>query len=147
MKMNVYTRPDFDTYFMGIARAVSERADCRRRKAGAVLVRDCRIVSTGYNGSYSGGPSCLAGDCPRGLLSREELLPLSDYEHGPGRCISTHAEANAVLYAGREAAIGATLYVHSGEPCSACLKTIRAVSIARVVYTAGESFAVMNPND
>lgn len=59
-------RPGWDQYFLGIAQAVSARADCTRRKVGAVIVKDRRIVSTGYNGAASGEGSCLAGDCPRG---------------------------------------------------------------------------------
>jgi dCMP deaminase len=93
-------RPGWDEYFVNIARAVAERSDCRRRKVGAVLVdTGRRIVGTGYTGAPSGHPGCLEGACPRGLLSYDEVKEFSAYDSGPGRCISVHAEANALLYA------------------------------------------------
>ncbi len=123
-------RPDWDVYFLGIAKAVAARADCRRAKHGAVVVNDRRIVATGYNGAHSGGPSCLQGECPRGLKSTDKL------PHGFGLyedCIAQHAELNALLYAGVAGAEGGTLYV-TGEPCNLCRKVIRAAGIARVVW-------------
>lgn len=123
-------RPSWDDYFAAIAVAVSARADCRRAKHGAVIVKDQRIVSTGYNGSPPGGPSCLAGECPRGLLSKSDLAPNTpDYSN----CIALHAEQNAVAYANRADTLHATIYV-TGEPCDACLKLIAAAGIVRVVY-------------
>lgn len=63
----VTTRPDWDTWALGIASAVAARGDCTRRQVGAVILgADHRIVACGYNGGRPGGPSCLAGDCPRG---------------------------------------------------------------------------------
>lgn len=59
-------RPDWDEYFLNFAEAASQRADCTRRSVGAVIVKDNRIVATGYNGAPPGEGSCLAGDCPRG---------------------------------------------------------------------------------
>lgn len=74
-------RPSWDEYFLGIAKAVAVRADCTRRQVGAVIVRDNRIVATGYNGGPSGGPSCLSGQCPRGQLDRDQM---PGYAHGGG---------------------------------------------------------------
>lgn len=132
-------RPNWDEYFLRIARAVATRADCRRRQYGAVVVANHRIVSTGYNGAPAGEPGCLAGACPRGLLTYDEVREFSDYENGPGRCISIHAEANAIIYANYERLTGATIFVsdilaNSGQPCSACDKLIRGAGIRRVVY-------------
>ncbi|MEU8086355.1 deaminase [Micromonospora sp. NPDC049101] len=124
-------RLGWDDYFLAIAGTVALRADCSRRQVGAVVVRDNRIVSTGYNGAPPGGPSCLRGECPRGLSSVE---PGSSYDTGPGSCVAVHAEGNAILYAGRDGCLGSTLYV-TDEPCEGCTKLIRAAGISRVVWS------------
>jgi dCMP deaminase len=129
-------RPDFDSYFLGIAEAVSLRGDCRRRQVGAVLVdKENRIISTGYNGTEPGGPSCLKGQCPRGLLSHAEMQPDAPYTN----CIASHAEANCLLYAGRDKAKGCTLYV-TDEPCHECRRLIRAAGVERVVVKRPAAF-------
>lgn len=130
MKSYLFMRPDWDSYFLGIAAAVSQRADCSRDKVGAVIVRDHRIVSTGYNGSPPGGPSCLAGGCPRAYSHVE---PGSSYDTGPGSCIAVHAEANALLYAGRDGCVGSTLYL-TRPPCGGCLKLIEASGITEIIH-------------
>ncbi len=61
--------PGWDDYFLGIATAVAARAKCTRRRVGAVLTIDHRIIATGYNGAAPGEDDCLAGACPRGQLS------------------------------------------------------------------------------
>lgn len=129
----VHERPDWDSYFLDGTIWVASRADCRRRQAGAIIVdADARIIATGYNGAPAGDLGCLAGACPRGLLSYEEIAEFSDYDSGPGLCISIHAEANACLYAGSRA-IGGTIYV-TGEPCRRCFVTIRGARLGRLVY-------------
>lgn len=129
-----HARPGWDEYFLGICEAVAARADCSRRRVGAVIVdRYHRLVSTGYNGSYPGGPSCLAGECPR---ARSGVDPGTSYDTGPGACVALHAEGNAILYAGQLRATGCTLYV-SDTPCDACWRHIKAVGIARVVTPNG----------
>lgn len=123
-------RPSWDNYFLGIARAVARRADCTRAKHGAVIVNNRRIVSTGYNGSPPGGASCLAGACPRGLLSTDELAHnAADYSN----CIALHAEQNAIAWANRADTAGATMYL-TGRPCDACAKLIVAAGIVAVIY-------------
>lgn len=123
-------RPSWDAYFMLIARAVAVRADCLKKQVGAVIVRDHRIVATGYNGAPAGRPGCLTdGACPR---ARTDLPAGSSYDTGPGACIAIHAEANAIIYADRDHCTGAVLYCTS-EPCDGCRKLIDGAGITRVV--------------
>lgn len=129
-------RPDWDTYFLDVARSISARADCRRRAVGAVIVgTDHRVLSTGYNGAPPGRPGCLAGACPRGLLSYEEIEEFSDYDSGPGRCVSIHAEVNAVLFSKGDVT-GATVYI-TDPPCPNCRKTLMGAGLARAVWPGG----------
>lgn len=130
-------RPNWDIYFLGIALAVAKRADCSRRIVGAVIVKNNRIVATGYNGAPAGQPGCLEGACPR---SGSTVASGSDYETGPGACIAVHAEANALLYADRDKCEGATMYV-TESPCSWCYKLIEGAGIARV-KTPGLEFNI-----
>jgi dCMP deaminase len=120
----VNARPDWDEYFFGIARAVAARADCRRAQHGAVVVRDRRIIATGYNGSVPGGPSCLAGECPRGLKSKEEV-PSNHADYSD--CHALHAEQNAVAHAAGDLQ-GATIYI-TGRPCDMCGKLCAAAGL------------------
>lgn len=127
-------RPSWDEFFLAGCEWVKSRADCSRRKVGAILVdSQHRLVSTGYNGAESGGPSCLSGDCPRASSS---VLPGSSYDTGPGACIAVHAEANALLYAGERGARMGTLYI-SDAPCDGCKRLILAAGVARVVWPNG----------
>lgn len=126
------TRPSFDEYFLAIARAVAARADCTRAQHGAVIVKDQRMVASGYNAAPAGGPSCLAGECPRAQSDVAHLSP--DYSN----CIAIHAEANAIAYASGNETRGATLYV-TGKCCDMCFKLVYAAGIARVVYPDGEN--------
>lgn len=123
-------RPDWDDYFLIIARSVSARADCRRARHGAVIVStDHRIVSTGYNGSAPGGPSCLEGACTRGhLLESQVAHNQADYSN----CIALHAEQNAIAFADHRDTVGATLYI-TGTPCDMCAKLVAAAGIVRIV--------------
>lgn len=133
MRGNEY-RPDWDEYFLDIAVAVALRADCLRRAVGAVIVKNHRIVATGYNGSVAGGPSCIQGECPR---ARSDVAPGSSYDTGPGQCIAIHAEANALLYASRDGCEGATLYC-TDEPCDGCARLIWGAGITRLVWGHAE---------
>jgi dCMP deaminase len=126
-------RPGWDEYFLNVASAVSTRADCTRRQVGAVIVKDNRIVSTGYNGAPAGRPGCLDGACPRGQLSVSEVVPGSSYDTGPGSCIAVHAEANAIIYADYERCRGAVLYC-TDEPCEGCCKLIAGAGILGVIW-------------
>lgn len=126
-------RPDWETYYLGIAQAVSVRADCTRRKVGAIVVKDSRIISTGYNGAPAGKPGCLtAGACPRGRLATTDILPGSSYDTGRGACIALHAEQNAILRAGLDCK-DAVLYL-TDKPCDGCARLIEAAGIAHVIF-------------
>lgn len=132
-----HIRPGWDTYFLNIAHAVSSRADCTRRKVGAVLAAaDHSIISTGYNGGPSKGLSCLKGECPRGRLTHSELPPDSPYDTGGGTCVALHAEWNVLLRASWAQMIDATLYV-TEEPCHICKSLIGGTQIASVVWPSG----------
>jgi dCMP deaminase len=134
------TRPDWDTYYLDLALASAARADCTRRKVGAVVVdQDHRHLGTGYNGAPPKRPGCLtAGACPRGQMSISDVLPGSSYDTGSGSCIAVHAEINAILDSGgRRACKGATLYI-TDKPCDGCVRIIEAAGIARVVFPDGE---------
>ena len=132
--MFTHERIDWDEYGLQLASTVALRADCTRRKVGAVLMMpDHSIAATGYNGGYAGGPSCLKGECPRGTLSTTELPPDSDYSSGKGVCIALHAEWNVLLRATWEQMNGSTLYVTT-NPCHLCWNLIRGTHIARVAW-------------
>ncbi|MBM4592637.1 cell division protein DedD [Rhodococcus hoagii] len=122
--MSTANRPDWDAYFLGIAKAVAERSDCDRDKVGAVVVKDRRVRSTGYNGAPAGLDGCAT--CPRRTSG---VQPGTSYDN----CVAVHAEANALLYCDREDLVDATIYI-TRAPCYACSKLIAATGVVRVVY-------------
>ena len=114
-------RPDWDSYFMKIAYAVSERSTCDRAYVGSVLVRDKRILTTGFNGSPSGQPHC---DEAGHLIVN-------------GHCERTiHAEMNSIIQAALHGVStrGATCYV-THFPCINCTKALINAGIVRIVYS------------
>lgn len=139
----VVKRPSFEEYYLNIAKAVSERSTCLRRHYGAVIVKDNRIVSTGYNGSASGEVNC----CDRGVCKREELkIPHGErYE----MCEAVHAEQNAILQASASEMKNAVMYVYgydciedrmcSGKACKMCNRFIRNSGIRMVVISDPEN--------
>ena len=128
------TRPDWDTYFLGVAESLSLRGECRRRKVGAVLVTPDRLLrGAGYNGAIAGLPSCLDGACPRGLLTYEEAPAGVDYSS----CIADHAEANCLRHSDPAHVAGSTVYV-SAEPCPRCRVLLESAGVARVRWPQGE---------
>lgn len=130
-------RPSWDAYFLAMAETASLRADCRRAQVGAVIAKDNRVRSTGYNGGPSGGPSCLAGECPRGLMDRAVMPGFEAGNHDYSNCVALHAEVNAIAYADRDDCAGATLYM-TKPACDMCEKLVRAAGIRRVVWPEGE---------
>lgn len=131
-------RATWDEHGLAAAKAATGRADCTRRKVGAALMlKDRSIAVTGYNGGPAGGPSCLAGECPRGRLSHAELAADSDYSSGRGTCVALHAEWNVLLRASWHQFEDATLYV-TCEPCHLCWTLIKGTRIRRVVWADPE---------
>ena len=123
-------RPDQDEYFMGIAMAVRERADCLGNRIGAVIVMDGRIISTGYNGTPEDMLNCSEGGCHR-CSNRHEYPSGTAYD----LCICVHAEQNAILSAARFgiAVQGSTLYT-TMRPCFGCTKEMLQAKIQAVFY-------------
>ena len=117
-------RPDWDSYFMKIAAAVSERSTCDRAMVGCVLVLDKRILTTGFNGSPAGQEHC------------DEVGHLMV----DGHCVRTiHAETNAIIQAALHGVStrGASCYV-THLPCINCTKALINAGITRIVY--GEAY-------
>jgi dCMP deaminase len=114
-------RPDWDSYFMKIAYAVSERSTCDRAFVGSVMVLEKRILTTGFNGSPKGQPHC------------DEIGHLMV----DGHCVRTiHAETNAIIQAALHGVStkGATCYV-THFPCISCTKALINAGIDRLVYS------------
>ncbi len=114
-------RPEWDSYFLKIAFAVSERSTCERAAVGCVLVRDKRILTTGFNGSPSGQPHC------------DEVGHLMV----DGHCVRTiHAETNAIIQAALHGVStkDSTCYV-THFPCINCSKALVNAGVTRLVYS------------
>ena len=137
-------RPSWDAWFLKIACVVAERATCTRRRYGAVLAKDNKLVATGYCGAPRGDKNC----CDKGSICKRTELgygPGKGYDH----CVSVHAEQNAIINAGIELAQGSTLYVAGfnaitgdlvdGTPCSKCRPFIKNAKIAKVVVLMADS--------
>lgn len=122
-------RPSWDDYFVAIAKVVASRSTCPRAVVGAILVRNNRILATGYNGSPAGEEHCMDVEC----------------NMVEGHCERTiHAETNAIGYAARVGISieGATLYVYDSngrkEPCHDCMKVIKAAGVGSIIIKGDE---------
>jgi len=125
------TRPSWDEYFLELAKLVSKRATCLRRSVGAVLVKDKKILATGYNGAPSGFKHCLDIGC-----LREKLKIPSGQRHE--LCRGLHAEQNVLLQA---ALYGIStkesiLYI-TNQPCIICAKMLINAGIREIVISSG----------
>ncbi|GAA6005802.1 hypothetical protein JCM11491_004016 [Sporobolomyces phaffii] len=165
--LSEHLRPTWDTYFMALASLASLRSNCMKRRVGAVLVRDKRVVSTGYNGTPRGVTNCNEGGCCRcnssedgwGIDGRrsdeeEEREAETPRDAGPEKklnrvgqgldvCVCLHAEENALLEAGRERVSGgraeaAVLYCNTC-PCLTCTVKIVQCGVKEVVYSLSYS--------
>ena len=124
------TRPNWDQYFMSIAKVVASRSNCLKRHVAAVIVKDKRIVSTGYNGTPRGIRNCNEGGCPRCGNFAESGTRLDE-------CVCSHGEENAIVQASYHGISikGATIYT-TFSPCLMCTKMIINSGIKEVVYNA-----------
>ncbi len=124
-------RPDWDEYFMDIAALVARRSTCLRRNVGAVLVRERRILATGYNGAPSGLRHCLEVGCMRTQMN----IPSGERHE---LCRGLHAEQNAIIQAALHGVSvkGSSLYC-TNHPCIICAKMIINAGIVRIHFREG----------
>lgn len=125
-----FSRPSWDEYFMNVAKVVGQRSNCIKRKVAAIIVKDKRIISTGYNGTPRGVKNCSEGGCPRCNDFGESGKNLEE-------CYCSHAEENSIVQSAYHgiSVKGGTLY-STFSPCLMCAKMIINAGIERVVYNA-----------
>jgi len=125
----IMTRPTWHEYFVSITKQVATRSTCLRRKVGAIVVKDKRILTTGYNGAPKGVENCLeAGTC-----LREELGVPSGERHEI--CKGLHAEQNALLQAAYHGvSIKDSVIYCTTQPCIMCSKMIINAGIRKIYY-------------
>lgn len=124
-------RPSWETYFMEITRLVATRSTCLRRQVGVVIVKDKRILTTGYNGAPKQLPHCLDVGC----LREQQGIP-SGQRHE--LCRGIHAEQNAIIQAATSGTnIENALLFSTHYPCSLCIKMILNSAIQKVFYLEG----------
>lgn len=123
-------RPGWDVYFMKIATLVASRSTCVRRRVGAVIVLEKRLLTTGYNGAPRGVPHCF--DLPGGCLRASRGIPSGERQE---LCRGLHAEQNAILQA---AAFGVSLKdadcYCTHQPCVTCAKMLINAGIKRIFF-------------
>ncbi len=127
MEKKIIARPDWDTYFLEMARVAASRSTCIRRQVGAVLVKDHRLLASGYNGAPSGLKHCAETGCIR----EQKKIPSGERHE---LCRGLHAEQNAILQAALHGVPigGATLYCTT-HPCVVCAKMLINTRTARIV--------------
>jgi dCMP deaminase len=125
-----FERPSWDEYFLRIAEVVATRSNCLKRHVAAIIVKDKRIVATGYNGTPRGTKNCNEGGCPRCASLAPSGTSLED-------CLCSHAEENAITQAAYHGTSirDAVLYT-TFSPCLLCTKMIINSGIREVVYGA-----------
>jgi len=129
-------RPSWENYFMGITELVAKRSTCRRRSVGAIIVKDKRILTTGYNGAPSGIRHCLEVGC-----LREQLNVASGERHE--LCRGIHAEQNAIIQAAfHGVSIRGAILFCTNLPCSICAKMIINAGLKKIYYRSGYADAI-----
>ncbi|MDE1798442.1 MAG: cytidine/deoxycytidylate deaminase family protein [Candidatus Micrarchaeota archaeon] len=121
-------RPSWDQYFLDIAKVIASRSNCMKRQVGAVIIKDKRIVSTGYNGTPRGVKNCNEGGCARCNSFADSGTRLDE-------CVCSHAEENSIVQAAYHGISirGGTLYT-TYSPCLTCTKMILNAGLSEVVY-------------
>jgi dCMP deaminase len=129
-------RPSWEEYFMDITHLVAKRSTCLRRQVGAVLVKDKKILATGYNGAPSRLEHCLDIGC----LRQRDGIPSGERHE---LCRGLHAEQNAIIQAAYHGVgiRGAALYC-TNHPCIICSKMIINAGIEKIVYEEGYADAL-----
>lgn len=134
-----------DEYYLEIAKAVSMKSKCLKKRYGAVIVNEDVVVATGYNGCCRGEPECVV--CTKVSGNKDE----AEYKF----CPAVHAEQNAIISASRKDMLGSTLYLYgwdvelekaaeSVRPCEICLRLIKNAGISRVLTSTGIEFKRLN---
>jgi dCMP deaminase len=121
-------RKSWDEYFMAIAELVAERSTCIRRQVGAVIVKDRKILTTGYNGAPRGIKHCADVGC----LRKELNIPAGERHE---ICRGTHAEQNAIIQAatfGVDISNGIVYSTH--QPCFICTKMLINANVSKIIY-------------
>lgn len=126
------SRPSFDENFVEMLHVIAKRSTCFRHQIGALIVKDSKIISSGYNGNPRSFPHCDEMGCIR----NEQGIPSGTQME---TCTGVHAEQNALLQAGKMAD-GATLYCNA-FPCKICARLIINAKIIRVVIPKGVNYA------
>lgn len=130
-KVNVHDRISIDDYFMKIVEVVKLRSTCLRHQIGCVIIKNDKIVSTGYNGAVKGARHCIDIGCIRDKMNIKSGTRVEI-------CEAVHAEQNALIQAG-DRAIGGTLYVNC-TPCKTCTKMLINAGIKRVVIPYNDDY-------
>ena len=121
-------RPSWDEYFMDIAKVVASRSNCMKRKVAAIIVRDKRVVSTGYNGTPRGTRNCNEGGCPRCNNLAASGTALDE-------CLCSHGEENAIVQASYHGvSLKDGVIYTTFAPCLQCAKMIINSGIREVIY-------------
>jgi len=127
----VIIRPSWDEYFMNIAELVAQRATCLRRHVGAVLVRDKRIITTGYNGAPAGISHCLDVGC----LREQQGIPSGERHE---LCRGLHAEQNGIIQAALHGvSIKDSILYCTNLPCAICSKMLINARVTAIYYREG----------
>ena len=128
-RKQTHQRPSWDEYFLEVAHLVSKRATCLRRRVGAVLVKEKKILATGYNGAPSGLKHCLDTGC----LRKKYKVPSGERHE---LCRGLHAEQNVILQAALygTSTKGSMLYI-TNQPCIICAKMLINAGIEEIIIT------------